>query len=369
MIKQMKLSDVCEIKYGKDYKKLSKGIYPLFGSSGIFSYVDQFLYNKPTVLIPRKGSIGNLFYYDKPFWSVDTMFWTIIKDNCVPKYLYYYLKTKDLSLLNSGSAVPSLTTKILYDLDILLPEYKEQRAIADVLSSFDDKIELNNKIIKNLEEQAQSLYKHWFVDFEFPDKDGKPYKSNGGKFKESELGLIPEDWEVEKLVNISDIYQPEYLSTQSLDKEGKFYVYGANGVIGKYNSYNHLEREIAVCCRGANCGNFLMTMPYSWITSNSMVIHPKIDSHDKEYLYFSFSKDKFEKFITGSAQPQITRTNLQDFKLIYPMRSLINDFEKVAFSFRLKIENLVKEIAKLTDLRDYLLPKLMNGEIKVSDIK
>ena len=145
------LSELCAIHYGKDHKKLSNGRYPVYGSGGIIRYVDHFLYDKPSVLIPRKGTLSNLFYVDNPFWTVDTIFWTEINEEKVnPKFLYYFLLTKNLEELNIGSAVPSLSTEVLNKIVISLPPVSIQNKIVSTLSTFDSKIESNNKINDNL---------------------------------------------------------------------------------------------------------------------------------------------------------------------------------------------------------------------------
>lgn len=148
----VKLGDVCTLKYGKDHKKLNDGNIPVYGSGGIMRYVNQSIHNKDSVLIPRKGTLNNLFLVTVPFWTVDTIFWTDINESKITaKFLFYNLKTKNLAELNVGTAVPSLTTVILNDVEISLPLLETQKKIAGVLSSLDDKIELNNKINQNLE--------------------------------------------------------------------------------------------------------------------------------------------------------------------------------------------------------------------------
>lgn len=116
------LSDLIEIKYGKDHNKLDEGSIPVFGSGGIIRYVDKKLYEGESILIPRKGSLGNVMYVNKAFWSVDTMFFTVMKRENIAKYIYYFMKSLDLIGMNSGSAVPSMTTNILNNLPIEVPE-------------------------------------------------------------------------------------------------------------------------------------------------------------------------------------------------------------------------------------------------------
>ena len=204
---EYKLSELVTIKYGKNQSEVVDidGKYPILGTGGIIGYSNQYLYNKPSVLIGRKGSIKNVKYIDKPFWTIDTLFYTIINENIViPKYLFYKLSQSDLSTYNEGSAVPSLTTATLNQIKIEIPSLKEQKRIADILTALDDKIELNNQMNQTLEKIASLLYKRWFVDFEFPDDKGNPYKSSGGEMVDSELGMIPKGWEVKELGDICE---------------------------------------------------------------------------------------------------------------------------------------------------------------------
>lgn len=115
------LSDLITVKYGKDHKKLSDGNFPVYGSGGVMRHVERSLYDKESVLIPRKGTLNNVMYVNQPFWSVDTMFYTEMRLPNVAKYVYHFIKTKDLASMNAGSAVPSMTTDILNAMEIVIP--------------------------------------------------------------------------------------------------------------------------------------------------------------------------------------------------------------------------------------------------------
>src|SRR5690554_7969058 len=163
--KDDQLSSVLEIKYGKDHKSLEDGDIPCIGSGGIMRYVNDSLYDKVSILIPRKGSLNNIMYQDNPFWTVDTMFWSIINEEKVnPKFLFYQLTLIDYTNLNVGSAVPSLTVPVINEIDISLPEKDEQNEIAEVLSSLDDKINLLHSQNQTLEQMAETLFRQWFVE-------------------------------------------------------------------------------------------------------------------------------------------------------------------------------------------------------------
>ena len=157
-----KLIDVVKIKNGKDWKHLGEGDIPIYGSGGIMGYVDTYSYDKPTVLIPRKGSITNIFYLEEPFWNVDTIYYTEIDTTQIlPKYFYHFMKTVDLTKLDTGSSRPSLTQAILNEIPIFFPSIKEQQRIVSILDKFET---LTNSITEGLPlaiEQSQKRYEYY----------------------------------------------------------------------------------------------------------------------------------------------------------------------------------------------------------------
>lgn len=146
------LSDLIDIKYGKDHKKLADGTYPVYGSGGIMRYVERPLYEKESVLIPRKGTLNNVIYVNQPFWSVDTMFYTEMKQDNVAKFVYHYVKSKDLASMNAGSAVPSMTTAILNALELPLPSI-------EALKHFEISVAPMYKMMQKNEEESHKLAK------------------------------------------------------------------------------------------------------------------------------------------------------------------------------------------------------------------
>lgn len=151
-----KVSYFIEIKYGKDYKHLSEGNIPLYGSGGIMKYVNGILYDKPSVLIPRKGSLQNILLVDEPFWSVDTMFYSKIKEMYCRYYVYYFLCDIDFYALNHGAAVPSTTSELLNNLQLVNPKEDVSKEFNSIVEVLFDKINRNNKQSQTLQE-LQSL--------------------------------------------------------------------------------------------------------------------------------------------------------------------------------------------------------------------
>ena len=147
------LGEVCEIKYGKAHEGIHDGLIPIYGSGGIMRFGNKSLYTNESVLIPRKGSLNNIFFVDNPFWTVDTMFYTEMKLSCVAKYVYFNLKQYDFLSMDAGSAVPSMTTSVLNQIELIIPTL-------DTLEQFDNQVSTffsKNKIKKQENEKLTEL--------------------------------------------------------------------------------------------------------------------------------------------------------------------------------------------------------------------
>jgi type I restriction enzyme S subunit len=288
------------------------------------------------------------------------------------EYVYYFLKTQYDELRNLSSGVrKNLNSNDIKNYPIRLPEnLVSQKKIANVLKALDKKIELNNRINAELEAMAKTLYDYWFVQFDFPDGNAIPYKSSGGKMVYNPIlkREIPEGWSNGNLGEIAELYQPKTISEKEMIEDGQYLVYGANGIVGRYDEYNNEKSVVAVTCRGNSCGVINVTRPYSWITGNAMVV--KTGSHflPPTYIYNLLRSSGLENVITGSAQPQITRTNLAPMKIIMPDENVLTnyaEFVKPNFEKRMAI---LDENEKLARLRDWLLPMLMNGQVTVGEV-
>ena len=394
-MKKYKLRDLVEIKNGKDHKELKNGFYPVYGSGGIMRYVDEFLYNKPSVLLPRKGTLDNIQYANKPFWTVDTIYYTEIKENLVNAYyLYNYLKQLDLSNLDSGTGVPSMTFESYYNISIQIPSLKIQKKIADVLSSLDDKIALNKKINAKLEAMAKRLYDYWFVQFDFPNSEGNPYKSSGGKMVWNEVlkREIPEGWEVGKIGDVVEIITKGTTPSTAgfnFTKEGVNFVKVECVENGKILAENlmHIseeaneslkrsqlqENDILVTIAGRLGSSAVVSKNILPANTNQAVGIIRLKNDCKflaNYLYERIVSTDVQKHLQGanaqSIQKNLTLPNLADITFVFDKNyKILNAFtEKILpiFNYQLTIQ---KEIQKLTNLRDRLLPLLINGQVEV----
>ena len=353
------LGNVLEVKYGKDHKKLAEGQYPVYGSGGLMRYVDSKLYDGPSILIPRKGTLNNIMFVESPFWTVDTMFWTIINaDKIDPKFLFYSICKRDFASMNVGSAVPSMTVSILNDIQISYPKnLADQRRIASILSSLDRKIELNNKINADLEEMAQAIFKNWFVDFE-PFKDGE--------FVDSELGMIPEGWKVGLLGELCNFKRGKNLLTKNAIDEGVPVVAGGLEPSCYHNEANTGAPVITVSGSGANAGFMRMYHVPVW-ASDCSFIDISCENFYFVYCFLNVNSKLLKHAQTGAVQPHVKPSDIHDFELVIPNKESIFDFQNKVKPFFDRIATIQKESSRLSLLRDTLLPRLMSGELEVPE--
>lgn len=325
------------------------------------------LLNKGDLIISARGTVGALAQLGKQMAFNQSCYGLRANSKTTNDFLYYLLKYKLRSIQSNthGSVFSTITKDTFKILKAIIPiDIEEQKAISKILSDLDEKIETNNKINKKLEEMAQAIFKQWFVDFEFPNEDGKPYKSSGGEMVESELGMIPKSYLTKNLNEIVEIKYGKNLPTKKLQESG-YPVFGGNGIIGYYPDYLYEEPQVLIACRGAASGKVATSLPFSFITNNSLVLENTGKEVTYEYLRLACLYKQFFEYATGSAQPQITINNLSNVKIIVPNRDIIKKFSNIINSIDRMILNNNIEIKKLIDTREFLLPKLMSGEIRV----
>jgi type I restriction enzyme, S subunit len=398
--KTYKLSELVEIKYGKDHKHLADGEIPLYGSGGIMRFVDTPLYEQESILIPRKGTLSNLFYLNIPFWSVDTMFYTKIKAGNNGKYLYYLLKSMDLASMNVGSAVPSLTTEVLNKVEITVPDLATQTQIAQILTSLDDKIELNLQMNQTLEAMAQALFKEWFVDFNFPTSSesgfaGLEDELDSSRFtelkelqdinKKSSKSINPENqgsdnlpkgWRMGKLGEEFNLTMGQSPKGETLNQEndGMIFYQGRTDFGFRFPSnriYTTEPNRIAnrldtlVCVR-APVGDINMAIEKCCIGRGLSAVMHKSNAYSYTYYSMKNIEPIFKGFESeGTVFGSLNKNNFENIEVIVPDKQIIVDFEKVINPIDEKILNNSLQIQTLTQTRDTLLPKLMSGRLNL----
>ena len=370
--KEYKLGDILTIKYGKDHKQLADGKIPIYGSGGIMRYGDRYLSEGPSILIPRKGSLNNIMFTNKPFWTVDTMFWTIIDQEIAnPLFVYYSIFKKDFSSLNVGTAVPSLTVPVIEDIDISLPSRKTQDKIVIILKSFDDKIDCNRRINDNLLLQARALYKSWYIDFE-PFKDGE--------FEDSELGMIPHGWSVKQLGEITtqvnekvkgrvDVKVLSPITTGELVLSEEYFTKQVfSESISKYIVVK--PKEFAYNPARVNIGSLGMN-EYGFDGCVSPVYVVFRCEDDYQYFFDLFRrtetfKEEVKARAIGGVRQSLTYKDFSLIKVVYPPIDVIHSFNQIYLRILAKTKHNDAETTRLASVRDTLLPKLMSGELKIS---
>ena len=316
----------------------------------------------------------------------------IDKSKCIPTYLLYSLMSEYVQLQirrinRTGSIVSNLNISSLKELKILLHNFEEQSKIATILSSIDDKISLNNQINQELEAMAKTLYDYWFVQFDFPDQNGKPYKSSGGKMVyHPELKReIPEGWGVETLKDFeskiitgktpsranSDNFGGEIPFITIGDIRGNTFIYSTSetltdlGASVQQNKYLP-EGSLCVSCI-ATVGEIGFTTEWSYTNQqiNSIVFE---DETNRYYLYFAL-KNYFENANaiakTGNTFANMNKEDFSGIRIILPRNEIKNNFHKITEPYFAQIKCLQGQNQELTQLRDWLLPMLMNGQVKV----
>ena len=386
-MKEYKLSQLLEIKNGKDHKELPNGDYPVFGSGGVMRYVNEYLYDKASILLPRKGSLNNIQYCDVPFWTVDTLYYTEVNEKIAcPYYLYNYLCLLDLSGLDTGTGVPSMTFDSYYNIKVLLPEIEEQKRVASVLQNLDHKIALNRQINDNLEAMAKQLYDYWFVQFDFPNDEGKPYKSSGGAmvWNDKLKREIPEGWYAENICKIANILSGGTPS-KAVDEywnNGTIPFFGptdCNGSVFQIKTADHItqkglehcasslfEEGIVIITARGSIGKLVIVGTPMAMNQSCYALQSKEGEY--EYLYFLTTQliDCLKAKGSGSVFKSIIASDIEHSTLCVATENVVSDFCKKVKPLFEKLKTNTIEIAELTKLRDELLPLLMNGQATVN---
>lgn len=305
-------------------------------------------------------------------------------EKVIPEFLYYFFKSSkgynSIISRSTGSVQINIAKReIIQDIVIDIPKLDVQKKIIDILSLLDTKIELNNEMNKTLEEMAQALFKRWFVDFEFPNEDGEPYKSSGGEIVESEIGMIPKGWNVKILNDISTITMGVSPSSSSYNEEniGLPLLNGAADFQGKLIRPSKYTSEPKKICNigdmvfgvRATIGNIVFADEEYALGRGVAAVKPTYNYY-RELIYFILnnSMDKLISSASGSVFLNLKKADITDLKLCLNEKIVIK-FHEVASNLINKIIENDKESEILKQQRDSLLPKLMSGEIRVEDIE
>lgn len=411
-----KLSEIAEFKNGVNFNKVDNGKLIKcigVGDFGGISVVDDF--NKTNLICIDKEISDDYFlkdndilfvrsngnkelvgrsmivfpHEDKVVCSGFCIRMRITSPDIMPMYLYYLMNSptyKQQFAKTQQTSINNLNQVVLGDLNIDIPSIKTQQSIVNILSAVTDKIRVNTKIIETLQDQASLLYDYWFTQFDFPDENGKPYKTSGGKmvWNEQLKREIPEEWTAEKLSIVADILSGYSFESTSYVPEGKYKLITIknvqdNGIDLNVDNfienvpqnmpeYCHLKQNDILLSLTGNVGRIgLMYSNDCLLNQRVAVIKPK-ESNNSPYLYFllksKMMRQKMEILATGTSQKNLSPIETADLLIPYNKKQLSEFSTFMKETIEAIVLNL-KEINELTSLRDWLLPMLMNGQATV----
>jgi type I restriction enzyme S subunit len=355
----------------------------------------------PTVVIGRKGAYRGVHYSPEPCFVIDTAFYLEPKSEIDVRWAYYHLLTQDINAMDSGSAIPSTSREEFYNLSVRVPPLPEQRAIAHILGTLDDKIELNRRMSETLEEMARALFKAWFVDFEpvrakmegrwrrgesLPGLPARLYDLFPARLMDSELGEIPEGWEMGTLGDVAELLRDSENPSDSPDAlfshfsipafdEGQWpkLEHGENiksqkwrvppGVVLLSKLNPEIERvwlvDVQPCDRAVCSTEFLVLAPRGL--------------HGRSYVYCAARSPVFrqelERLVTGTSKShqRAQVSAILGLRVVLPPAQVLKQFDKAAGPLLARTLECRRESRALAALRDALLPKLISGEIRVKD--
>jgi len=332
------------------------------------------------IVLTTRGTVGNVAFFDEHIEieririNSGMVIFRCDVAQLLPDYLFHFLRSRDfeeqvLSLV-TGSAQPQLPIKDIQQIEIPIPSLADQERIVSIINSFEQRLLSNRRSCRILEEMSQTLFKSWFVDFDpvvAKSEGRKPFGMSDeiaalfpDSFEESELGAVPKGWRIRRLGEVSDLNWGNTSITKASYSQIGYPAWSASGQDGLLPHFENEGTGVIVSAIGAYCGRSWLTRG-RWTTIKNTLRYWSVDSSiPTEYLFLCCSKpDSWE--IRGSAQPFISQGDARDKKIIIPEKSVLSSFAKIVCPMFEKIHSSHEETRTLTQMRDLLLPELLNG--------
>ena len=384
-----RLGDLINLKRGYDLPESQRlpGPYPVISSAGISGYHNEYKVDGVGVVTGRYGTLGEMYYLDGKYWPHNTaLYVTTFKGNN-PKYIYYLLSCLGRIRTSDKSAVPGVNRNELHEMAVpVVQDRVQQKKIAAVLSALDAKIDCNNRINTELESMAKTLYDYWFVQFDFPDANGKPYKSSGGKmaYNATLKREIPSGWHDSNVLAVADLLgggtptkkKPHYWGGDipfftPTDADGSIFKFSTTDYItseGLKGSSTKLfsKHTVFITARGS-VGRLVLAGVDMAMNQSCYALRAKTGT-SHVFLFF-LAKELIHHLhvkSSGSVFDSIVSNDIELTKLAIPKGEVIEMFAAVVEPAFEKIANNTKENQQLAQLRDWLLPLLMNGQVTVA---
>jgi len=325
---------------------------------------NQFTYGSITSRNGDKISVA-LLEYDEAIVSTSyTVFEVIDKEELLPEYLMMWFRRTEFDryarYMSHGSTREAFGWDEMCDVELPVPSIEKQKEIVKEYHTITDRIKLNEQLNQKLEETAQAIYKEWFVDFEFPNEDGKPYKSSDGAMVYcGELDIeIPVGWDYLCIEQISDLKYGKMLDSNKFLDSG-YPIFSGYGIRGYYSSFMYEEPQILVLCRGVSgTGEVRISPPKAYITNLSIVVEIKHSKMSKYFVYYYLKNQNLRKLDSGSAQSQITINDLNRFPVLNPSENIQKKFDKFIQNLELNLDAKNKSNKYLNNLKAILLSKM-----------
>lgn len=329
------------------------------------------------LIFTHRGTLGQVGYihenskFQKYIVSQSQMKLSLDKMKVLPLFVYYFFQSPigqhRLLSNTSQTGVPAISRPVntLKKIKIPIPSLDIQKKIVLLLSKLDHKISYSKDMIANIDQLTQILFQRWFKEFEFPNEDGDPYKSSGGKLIESSFGLIPEDWEIKEIGDVLELSYGKPLKRENRIP-GIYPVYGSNGIVD-YHNKALVEGPGIIIGRKGTVGTVNLEHEDFYPIDTAFYVTRKNKDLNWNYLFLLLTFQNFADLSGDSAVPGLNRNHAYKNKFLLPKNSVVYEFDTIIDSFFMKIYYLKKEIEKLAEIKTTLLPKLLTGEIELPD--
>lgn len=383
--KEYTIGEICSrFSSGKSIKASqisAEGLYPVYGGNGLRGFTDTFNFDGECSIIGRQGAYcGNVRYFKGKAFMTEHAIVAVVNENHNNGYVSNLLSMMNLAQYQGQSAQAGLSVSTLSKITIKLPDLATQEQCFNVLNLIDQKIQINNQINRELESMAKTLYDYWFVQFDFPDQNGKPYKSSGGKmvYNQELKREIPEGWGVDSLWNIANFYNGLAMQKYRPDTNEDDYlpVIKIREMMNGFSKDTEKARLDIPTEAVVERGDIL----FSWSATLEVIIWGKergalnqhifkvtSDTYPKSFIYFEL-KSYLKVFkaiaeLRKTTMGHITQDHLKQAKIVVPPIEIISKLDAKLQLIMLKQQILENQNQELTQLRDWLLPMLMNGQV------
>lgn len=372
---EKKIKDFIKLNRGFDLPndKMAEGIFPVVASTNVKGYHNQFKIKAPCVVTGRSGSLGTVQYIKSDCTPLNTTLYVKDFKKNDPKFVYYYLQTMHLEMFNSGAGVPTLNQNHLHNIKIRIPDLITQKRIADILSTYDDLIENNNRRIELLEKAAQDIYKEWFVRFRFPNHESTKFVKG-----------LPEEWSVKRMQDFCYVTDGTHdtpkptetgvplitgrcINKGFIDFDSAYFI--SNEDHEKIKKRSGLKTGDILFSNIGTVGNTCLVDYMRDFSVKNVIIFKPENNVVSNYLYClltnSISQEIFSAQTNGASQQFVGLTFMRRFKILVPTEGVLNAFSDVAMPIIELKRSIYNQNQNLKKQRDLLLPRLMSGKLEV----